>query len=54
MVNIHKAKIYKMENILMSQPKTEQIFTLLNVLIFKNKSIFRSITSLLGIFKYLG
>lgn len=30
--------IYKMENILMFQPRKEkQMFTLLNVLIFKNK-----------------
>ena len=34
-VNIYEAKIiYKMENILMFQPRKEQMFTLLNVLIF--------------------
>ena len=33
-----------MENILMFQPRKEQMFTLLNVLIFKNKKKIWSIT----------
>lgn len=40
-VNAHQAKItYKKKNIVMFQPKKEQMFTLLNVLIFKNKNKF--------------